>query len=152
MSELETETPEEYVDPGDKRVSMRRSNIDALESRAKRADAAERELAFLKAGINPDDERLKYFFKGYEGDIDAAQIKAAAIAAGFIADPNAQATDQVKASGEAQERIGNAATGQTPPNVQGDRAAEYAEALATGGLNGIAAVAAKYGQVVGQNV
>ena len=48
-----------------------------------RAKAAERELAFIKAGIQPDDPKQAYFVKGYEGDLTPEAIKAAAVAGGF---------------------------------------------------------------------
>lgn len=51
---------------------------------AKVAAQAKRELAFVKAGIDPDDEKMKYFVKGYEGELDSAKIKEAAEAAGFL--------------------------------------------------------------------
>jgi hypothetical protein len=144
-------TPEldpDYVpDDGDKRVSMKRSNIDALEAKARRAEAAERENAFYKAGIDPTDTRMGYFLRGYEGEMNAEAIKAAATEAGFLAAPVSDG------SAEAAGRVADAASNQSPPPAsQADRAKEYAEALASGGSEGLATAVAKYGPVVGRNV
>lgn len=63
-------------------------------------DAIKRENAFLKAGINPDDPKVKYFAKAYDGPLETAAILAEAKAAGFISEqPPAQAS-----GGEDDER------------------------------------------------
>ena len=66
-----------------------------LETRAKEAEekAATLELelssiqrrdTFRSAGLDPDDARVKYFVKGYEGELDADAIRQEAEAAGFL--------------------------------------------------------------------
>lgn len=73
--------------------------IQQLRDRAEKAGQLEkanaemaRENAFLKAGINPEqDPRLGYFVRGYEGDLTSEAIKTAATEAGFLADPVVQA-------------------------------------------------------------
>lgn len=62
-----------------------------LEKRAKAADqakaeaeAAKRELAFLKAGINLDTPQGKLFAKAYDGEFSAEAVKAAAEEYGVI--------------------------------------------------------------------
>ena len=66
-----------------------------LETRAKEAEekAATLELelssiqrrdTFRSAGLDPDDARVKYFVKGYEGELDAEAIRQEATAAGFL--------------------------------------------------------------------
>ena len=66
-----------------------------LETRAKEAEqkAADLELqlssiqrrdTFRSAGLDPDDARVKYFVKGYEGELDAEAIRQEATAAGFL--------------------------------------------------------------------
>lgn len=57
------------------------------EARAE-AEAAKREVAFLKAGIDPDDPQQGYFVRGYQGEVSATAIKEAAEAAGFIGAAN----------------------------------------------------------------
>lgn len=48
------------------------------------AEAARRELAFVRAGIDPDDARQRYFVEGYKGDLTPDAIKAEATTAGFL--------------------------------------------------------------------
>ena len=66
-----------------------------LETRAKEAEqkAADLELqlssiqrrdTFRSAGLDPDDARVKYFVKGYEGELDSEAIRQEAEAAGFL--------------------------------------------------------------------
>lgn len=79
-----------------------RRNQRALEERAKerdeavaRADAASRELAFYKAGIDMANPAAKYFVKGYDGDLAEDQVRAAAEEAGLVKAPaTATGTDQ----------------------------------------------------------
>lgn len=77
--------PDESGPPG----GGQRSNSEwaRLRHQEKATKALERENAFLKAGINPDDKSnpmAGYFAKGYDGPLDAESIKAAATAAGVI--------------------------------------------------------------------
>ena len=66
-----------------------------LENRAKEAEdkaaALEEQLSsiqrrdtFRSAGLDPDDSRVKYFVKGYEGELDVEAIRQEASAAGFL--------------------------------------------------------------------
>ena len=68
-----------------------------LENRAKKAEDSQADLAakladyerrdtFRSAGLDPDDSRVKYFVKGYDGDMDPEAIREEAAAAGFIGD------------------------------------------------------------------
>ena len=68
-----------------------------LENRAKKAEDSQAEMAaklasyerrdtFRSAGLDPDDSRVKYFVKGYGGDMDPEAIRQEAAAAGFIGD------------------------------------------------------------------
>ena len=49
-----------------------------------RASSYERRDTFRSAGLDPDDARVKYFVKGYEGELDAEAIRQEATAAGFL--------------------------------------------------------------------
>ena len=68
-----------------------------MENRTKKAEQSEAEMAtrlamyerrdtFRSAGLDPDDSRVKYFVKGYDGDMDPEAIRQEAAAAGFIGD------------------------------------------------------------------
>ena len=46
----------------------------------------ERRDTFRSAGLDPDDSRVKYFVKGYDGDMDPEAIRQEASAEGFIGD------------------------------------------------------------------
>jgi hypothetical protein len=58
--------------------------VKAFEAKAKEAEAAQRELAFVKAGVDPDSAAAKYFVKGYDGELTAEAIRAAAEEASLI--------------------------------------------------------------------
>jgi hypothetical protein len=68
-----------------------------------------RELAFAKAKLDLDDPKLKYFMKGYEGEMTSEAIRAQAEADGFIAP--SEKTQQAAAEGNAQQRIAGASSG-----------------------------------------
>ena len=66
-----------------------------LETRAKEAEekaatleqqlsSIQRRDTFRSAGLDLDDARIKYFVKGYEGELDAEAIRQEAEAAGFL--------------------------------------------------------------------
>lgn len=98
-----------------------------LENRAKEAEnqaasmAAELESyqrrdTFRSAGLDPDDARVKYFVKGYDGELDAEAIRQEAMAAGFISEDSpmpqpsamndALATEQrIQAAGEGGDPV-----------------------------------------------
>jgi hypothetical protein len=116
--------------PGDFKA-LREANRATREAVAA-ADAAKRESAFLRAGIDPDDTRLSYFTKGYDGDLKADAIKQAAIDAGFIQAPQAtpeqqQAQVQQQEALAAQQRI--AGVGQAGPGATPDIGAQQRQAL-----------------------
>jgi hypothetical protein len=53
-----------------------------------RAEAAERALAFAKAGLDLTDPRVeKYFLPAYDGELDPSKIKEAAQRDGFLTPP-----------------------------------------------------------------
>lgn len=72
-----------------------------LRSRADEASAAARELAFVRAGIDPNLPISKYFMKGYDGELTPEAIKQAAVEAQLIQDVKAQ---QAKADQGAWQR------------------------------------------------
>ncbi len=138
------QTPQEFA-------ALRRSKRIARDNEA-RAVKAERALAFVRAGIDPDQEGIgAYFVKGYEGDLDPAKIKEAALAAGVIAppppDPQAQAQAEAQeAALSSQQRISGAATAAqaAPTPTEQDRTL-LIEAMKTGGPDALAAALAAQG-------
>lgn len=78
-----------------------------------RAEAAERQLAFMKAGI-PDSPLANYFVETYSGDLSADAIKSKAAELGII-----QASQEDQQRNEdiaANQRIANAEAGQQNPS------------------------------------
>jgi len=68
-----------------------RARMRELEAELKRkeqllaeAESARRELAFVKAGVNPDNPMAKYFMKGYDGELEVEAIRSAAAEANVI--------------------------------------------------------------------
>ena len=89
-----------------------------LEGRATTAEAElasyKRRDAFRSAGLDPDDAKVSYFVKGYEGELDPQAIAAEATAAGFLgsnASPNNPRQDAELA---AEQRIALAGEGGDP--------------------------------------
>lgn len=98
-----------------------------------RAKTAEKELAFMRAGIDSSTNPLAaYFIQGYDGEITPEAIKAKAMEVGLIAPPAPPAPDPLReASLAAGERI--AATAQGGGEVTPRGTAALDEAFAQGG-------------------
>lgn len=74
------EDPSTIEDPGDDgtgRVTLSRDQIRSMERDAKAARQAQRELAFVKAGIDTDSDLGRLFSTAYEGELDREAIQAA---------------------------------------------------------------------------
>ena len=77
---------------------------------------------FRSAGLDPDDSRVKYFVKGYDGELDAEAIRQEAMAAGFLGENSvpAQAEAMMQDTMQAEQRIQAAGEGGDPvipPNL-----------------------------------
>jgi hypothetical protein len=85
---------------------MKQLEKEAKELRKQVADfaVAQRELAFVKAGIDPASPQAKYFVKGYDGELDPEAIRAAAAEAQLIT-PQANPMDADKAAWQQTNRI-----------------------------------------------
>ena len=89
MSESDFEFEDEAQDQATRnpvRARMREleDRNKALEAQAKEAEAAKRELAFVKAGVDPDAAGAKWFVKGYDGEFTGEAIRASADEADLI--------------------------------------------------------------------
>lgn len=118
----------------------------ANKSKKLEAELAElrRELAFAKAGLPMDDPKMKYFVKGYEGDMEPDAIRAAAAEAGFLA-ANPQAGAQA-AVAESQARVMSAAAGAVYEDASEEAAlARLEAAMQEGGVEAMLDVARQYG-------
>jgi hypothetical protein len=106
---------------------------------------ARRELAFIKAGINIDDPRMKYFAKGYDGEMTSEAVRQAALDAGFIEEQqsNAQANQAINA---AQQRVMTASAGAVMEDSSDEAAyGRMAAAMEEGGVSAMLEVARQYG-------
>lgn len=65
-----------------------------LRAQADAASSAARELAFVKAGIDPELPISKYFVKAYDGELTADAIREAGIEAGLLKDTQAESIKQ----------------------------------------------------------
>jgi ribosomal protein L12E/L44/L45/RPP1/RPP2 len=107
---------------------------------------AKRELAFIKAGINPDDPKMRYFIKGYEGDLTAEAVREAALEAGFLASQSNESDPQLAATGAAQQRVMQAASGVSYEGMSEEAAlAQLEAAMEEGGIEAMLDVARQYG-------
>jgi DNA-binding NarL/FixJ family response regulator len=83
------------------------SEVKVLRQQADEAKGAQRELAFVKAGVDLSSNMSKYFVKGYDGELTPEAIRAAATEANLIQN---QAPQQVVPQQEKQawDRVGGA--------------------------------------------
>lgn len=137
----ETTTPEATTETTETTAQETPQALRDAAERGKQARAEnvtlKRENAFLKAGINVEDPKLAYFYKGYEGDLTRDAILAAAQEAGFIAPP--QQDPAVAATQAAEQRVVAAsAGGQAEAGTLQAAQAQMAEVFAQGGAQGLA--------------
>lgn len=111
---------QESTDPDIAYARVPRQQVRRLERKAKeagkheaRAAAAERELAFYRAGLNPSDPRMKWFSKGYDGPLDVDAITEAAVEAGIIEPNRAAASDDESRAHQAAASLSGGSTGNT---------------------------------------
>lgn len=105
---------EEEDQTNDVRLSVK--DLRALRKKARGYDEAtaktaalEREMAFAKAKLDLDDPRIRYFVKGYDGELTSEAIRAMAEKDGFLA---ASRQEDVPTQEQAtHQRFVNASTG-----------------------------------------
>lgn len=86
-----------------------------LKAQADAASTAARELAFVKAGIDPDLPISKYFVKAYDGELTADAIREAGIEAGLLKDAQADSIKQEAGTWNRSNEI--AAGSETEPQM-----------------------------------
>lgn len=128
-------------------------NLRRAANKSKKLEAElrslKRELAFARAGIPLDDPKMSYFVKGYDGELEADAIKAAAMEAGFLAsqEPN---QPQAVVNPEAQQRVMAASAGAMPEDVSEEAALSRLEAaMEEGGVEAFLDVVRQYGIPIG---
>jgi len=129
--------------------SLRRAANSSKKLKAE-LDSVKRELEFAKAGLPLDDPKMRYFVKGYEGDITAEAIRQAAAEAGFL---STQRTQQeavpeplAQAAEAAQTRMMAASAGAgVGDSSEASALAHLEQAMAEGGVEALMEVARQYG-------
>lgn len=101
------------------RRKIEKENRD-LRKQVAEAQAAQKELAFVKAGIDLNSPMSKYFIKGYEGELTPEAIKQAAEEAQLIA-PQKQVDDSEKAGWQESSKIAAGSESAPPPAPWIDR-------------------------------
>jgi hypothetical protein len=106
------------------RARMKQLEKEARELRKQVAEfsATQRELAFVKAGIDPASPQAKYFVKGYEGDLTPEAIREAAVEAQLIT-PSAS-EDADKQAWKQSNRIAAGSESAPPPPSWNKRISE----------------------------
>lgn len=141
--DIETDEIEESSDESPRGLRRAANKSKKLESELA---AMRRELAFTKAGINPDDPKMKYFVRGYDGEMNADAVRQAALEAGFLASQassNDVAQQQAAAS---QQRVMTAAAGAIMEDSSEEAAyARMEAAMEEGGVEAMLDVARQYG-------
>lgn len=142
--DIETDDLDESANDGSPRGLRRAANKSKkLESELA---AARRELAFTKAGINPDDPKMKYFVRGYDGEMTADAVKQAALEAGFLASQASEDKLVHQQAAASQNRVMSAAAGAIMEDSSEEAAyARMAAAMEEGGVDAMLDVARQYG-------
>ena len=105
-----------------------------------------RELAFAKAGLSLEDPKMKYFVKGYDGEMTAEAIREAALESGFLASQQKGEDPSLAAAGAAQQRVMQAASGVGFDGLTEDAAlAQLESAMQEGGVEALLDVARQFG-------
>lgn len=100
-SDIDRDDEQEGRNPLRDRMKQLEAENAELKARADEASAAARELAFVKAGVDPSLPITKYFMKGYDGELTAEAIREAAVEAQLIRDAQAE---QVQAEAQTWNR------------------------------------------------
>jgi len=100
-SDIDRDDEQEGRNPLRDRMKQLEAENAELKARADEASAAARELAFVKAGVDPNLPISKYFMKGYDGDLTEDAIREAAIEAQIVKDAQAE---QVKSEAQTWDR------------------------------------------------
>lgn len=113
---------ERQPNPVRKQMRKLERELRDVRKQAEEGEAARRELAFIRAGVDPEDPKARYFVKGYDGALDPTAIRSEAEAAGIIAPPP---PPPEVAAHNAANGVGAQGLGGDP----GDRTADYRAAL-----------------------
>ena len=121
MSEFDNYDSEDQIEESETRnpVRARMKQLEKetaeLRKQVAEAEAAKRELAFVKAGIDPLQPMTKYFVKAYDGDLNPDAIRQAAVEAQLISPPqNQPSADEMQAWQRTNKVAAGSQTSQPP--------------------------------------
>ena len=136
-------------DPNDIK-SLRRAANSKKQLEKELADA-KRELAFAKAGISLDDPKMKYFIKGYDGELSVTAVRQAALEGGFL---EQRQPDPVQEQASAAEsRVMQASAGAILEDTTEQAAlSRLQNAMEEGGIDAMLDVARQYGIPIGSEM
>lgn len=139
--EFDTDVEQEDMTPkGLRRAANKAKKLE------EELNSIRRELAFAKAGLPMDDPRLKYFVKGYDGEMDAEAIREAAVEAGFLQSSEPTQEPEKVQDFSAQARVMQASAGAVTEDISEEAAiARMEEAMREGGIPALLDVAQQYG-------
>ena len=124
--------------------SLRRAAASKKQLEKENADL-KRRLAFIEAGISTADPKMKYFVNGYDGEMTAEAIREAALEAGFLQSQSQSEDPQLAATGAAQQRVMQAASGVSYEGMNEDAAlAQLEAAMEEGGIEAMLDVARQF--------
>lgn len=104
------------------------AKLAAAEAKAAQADLLAKKVAMAEAGIDLSKPMAKYFVNGYDGELSADAIKAAATEAGVLGSPAPPVADpRIVEEARTIENVANAATGAPIGDMRND---EYEAKLA----------------------
>ena len=138
--DLDSDIEEDSL-PGLRRAANKSKKLESENQSLKR------ELAFAKAGLPLDDPKMRYFVKGYDGEMEAEAIRAAAVEAGFY-QQSAQGEQPAAQSFNdgGQQRVMAASAGSISEDISEAAAISRMEqAMAEGGVEAMFDVARQYG-------
>ena len=121
MSEFDNYDSEDQIEESETRnpVRARMKQLEKetadLRKQVAEAEVAKRELAFVKAGLDPLQPMTKYFVKAYDGDLTPDAIRQAAVEAQLISPPqNQPSADEMQAWQRTNRVAAGSQTSQPP--------------------------------------
>jgi thioredoxin-like negative regulator of GroEL len=106
-----------FVRDLENKVDSERELRKAAEAKAAAGEQAQRELAFVKAGIDTDKGGGKLLFKSYDGEMTADAIRKAAEEYDIIPTSQQESVKEELAGLQGIEQAGSNASAPTPPDL-----------------------------------
>lgn len=95
-----------------------KAQLEETSARATQAELLQRELMFLKAGVNPDEAKAKWFVKGYDGELTLEAIKSAATEAQILGATASAPTPPDRQQLAAHQQIAQASASASSPDAE----------------------------------